>query len=395
MVVGYPAEGESGAVDIYQRVSGNWQFHQRIVKSPNLDDDFDPPHFGDAVKFGDNYLAVSMPEADGGIISPIGVEGHFYDSGIVVIFSLNSVGQWEEEARLTNIHRGASPSISSRYGSNLEWYGDHLIVGAEAEDTDGIANNAGVVRIYSKIDGIWERSGVLYDEILGKDTYHLGVRLKVVGDTLVLADKGFQDPAKIWAVNIPSWIQNPDAPTLNQVVFPEGWQVPSFSIAGDENSFVILGSSSSTFEDQIYFVRLRYPLFRVMEIDGTWSINETHLFYQEISFFDYEDGRLFLSTTDSPSYVKDEDGDLVVNSTRNAFIEVVEFTSTGKDTIKRITSSIPSDPAHSHFSFWGFGRIKVIGNEIYTSIGAIIKGDGFLEILDAYDSGLSIYNFQE
>lgn len=135
IVVGSPADSQTGAAYVYTRGDGTWPEAARLA--PDDDGNFDA--FGQSVAFDGDRIGIGAPR------------GH----GTVYLYT-GSGATWPEETQLV-------PSISSDgdgFGSSLALAGDTLVVGAPGAP-DGIEIAAGLAFVFVNAGAGWVEQAVL------------------------------------------------------------------------------------------------------------------------------------------------------------------------------------------------------------------------------------------
>ena len=168
-IVGAPgAPGAAGVAYLMERVDGDWQIEDKIVRAqPYLDADF-----GESVAIGPDWMAIGAPgDGDGGS-----------DSGAVYVWRLTPTG-FLFAAKLTSQFAQAA----GRYGSAVALDGDTLVIGEPGSDR--ITTDGGAVEIFQHNGGDWIRKQRIEASAFGEDR-ELGAALDIDGDIAIGSPTG-------------------------------------------------------------------------------------------------------------------------------------------------------------------------------------------------------------
>ena len=133
---------QGGAVWVFQRTDGAWNFHSRLTPSTVAHGD----HFGSSVDIQGNVLVVGSRLADSGNV----------DAGTAYVFELSG-DQWKWTDRLfaTGIDAG------DQFGYSVAIDGNRIVVGA-IYDESGEVVNSGTATVFEKLDASgWEATQTL------------------------------------------------------------------------------------------------------------------------------------------------------------------------------------------------------------------------------------------
>ena len=165
------AGDEAGSVYLYERMDGSsWQFRQKAIGSDSGPYEF----FGSSLSIGDGVLVAGAPGSD--------VQG--IDAGAAYVFERNTLGRWEETARLL----GADVQGHDRFGYSVSVNADRIAVSARDDDSMGV--NAGAVYVFERNGaGGWRQaSKVLPPD--REDRQYFGWSVSLRGDRLAVGAKG-------------------------------------------------------------------------------------------------------------------------------------------------------------------------------------------------------------
>ncbi len=161
----------SGHVRVYKLISGVW-----TQQGADID--------GEAA-FDQSGRSISL-SADGLTVA-IGAQfndGNGSNSGHVRVYKLIS-GVWTQQGADID-----GEAIDDESGSAVSLSGDGLTVAIGAAKNDGNGNNAGHVRVYKLISGVWTQQGVDIDSEAGGDNFGFSVSLSNDGLTLAVGAVG-------------------------------------------------------------------------------------------------------------------------------------------------------------------------------------------------------------
>jgi uncharacterized repeat protein (TIGR01451 family) len=165
LFIGAPGHNQrQGAVYLYQRQSGTWQFAQKILAG----DAASGHAFGAALAFDGVRLAVGAPSASSA-------------RGAAYVFN-RSASQWVQTQKLT-ASDGAS---GDTFGSALALDGSRLAVGARLDDLVAPGDNRGSVYVYADSGGGFAAPAKL-TLANGRDNDEFGRSLALQGDHLLVA----------------------------------------------------------------------------------------------------------------------------------------------------------------------------------------------------------------
>lgn len=168
LFVGVPFEETlgvpTGAVHVYEPVSGVWTETQRLTASDAADFD----SFGVALAAEGDRLVVG---------SLVGTHGAY--KGAAYVFEREASG-FVEVARLT----GVDPAASDKFGASVALRGDVVAVGALWGTDFG---ETGQVSLFERGNGGWPRSQLITPAPI--DQLHFGRSLALAEDTLLVADE--------------------------------------------------------------------------------------------------------------------------------------------------------------------------------------------------------------
>lgn len=166
-MVGAGAEDGVGAVYVYERINGAWEYVQRIQASVTTD----------GMEFGGKMTVVDRR----------GIIGARYDnSNAGAVFIIDDVnGVWTETARL----EPNDLKTGDNFGQYVAGHGDRVVVGARRESSNGV--NAGAAYVFDKIDGNWVQMAKLVSndiqagDFFGNTVAVWGDRVCVGGDNSI------------------------------------------------------------------------------------------------------------------------------------------------------------------------------------------------------------------
>ncbi|MGB5324728.1 MAG: putative Ig domain-containing protein, partial [Pseudomonadales bacterium] len=127
-----------GSVYAYQRISGNWNYHSKLVASDDTGNT--NRSFGISLSVDGVDLVVGDWFADSVVAA----------TGAAYVFQLNA-GTWVEQAKLVS----DAPNLNDYFGFSVSIKGDLIAVGAYGDD-DG-ANNYGAVYIFERAGSSWSQ----------------------------------------------------------------------------------------------------------------------------------------------------------------------------------------------------------------------------------------------
>lgn len=167
---------DDGAVEIYERdVNGVWQF---------------------TGTFGSSYPGVDFLDiSDTGVIFggvPNGTSGPFGPpvSGYVWVVEKDLNGSWH----ITNTLVGSDSQSLDQFGSALAAQGDTLVIGARAEDTDGlesyddpVAGRGGIYVFKKAVSGVWQQMSKI-EQSVGIPGDSNGRQADYLGSAVGIAD---------------------------------------------------------------------------------------------------------------------------------------------------------------------------------------------------------------
>ena len=172
----------SGSATIFKRntSTGVWESQGKLVNANPANYD----NFGFSVSISGNYAIVGSYADD---------EGGFTDNGSVTIYKRNTTtGVWESQGKFIN----ASPANGDSFGNSVGISGDYAIVGAYADDEDGMTDN-GSITFFKRntTTGAWESQGKLID-MNGFNSNYFGHAVSISGDNAIVGiprdDNGLQ-----------------------------------------------------------------------------------------------------------------------------------------------------------------------------------------------------------
>ena len=146
---------------------------------------------------------------DGGIlaIGAVGNDGVASDAGHVRIYAINN-GAWVQEGQDIGGENAGDNS-----GHSVSLSGDGSVVAIGAPNNDGSGSNAGHVRIYSFDNGVWSQKGADIDGEANDDLSGWSVSLSSDGETLAIGakdnDGGAPDSGhvRVYSFETGSWSQ--------------------------------------------------------------------------------------------------------------------------------------------------------------------------------------------
>ncbi len=155
----------SGAVYVYKRQEGAWQFTQKLIAS-------DPGFFE---RFG---YAVSI-YGDRAVIGSVGSFGNNADHGAAYVFEFNGFNHWIEVARLEPL----DSHVDNNFGNSVSLQLDRVLIGASKDDENG--NEAGAAYIFELKNKAWTQTAKLTSEF-GAAGDHFGNAVDLGIDTAVV-----------------------------------------------------------------------------------------------------------------------------------------------------------------------------------------------------------------
>ncbi len=181
--------GEKNSLIIYQKVQGQWVFHQQVIGSSR-----DP--------LGADFISVDLDSNLMVFGETSYIEGG--KGGIVYLLKLNASNQWEIKYELTPSSYGNQISLNlADYGASVDIEGDHIFVGAPGYDTNSISN-LGAVFVYARPNSGWKsmtESAIIYPKDNTSMTM-FGASVKASGN-LLMVGAPFSDTVKDGIVSGP------------------------------------------------------------------------------------------------------------------------------------------------------------------------------------------------
>ncbi len=169
VVIGSPSDddngADSGAVYLYNRNGGQWEFDRKLVASDGMAGD----KFGDSLDADDVHIVVGAWSADSGEIENVGVAYVYHWNGT----------NWIEEARLM----ADDMAEGDRFGYAVAISGDRIIIGADSNDDNG--TDSGSAYFFQKVEGTWTQLlKVTANDAATSDRF--GVSVAIDGDNAVI-----------------------------------------------------------------------------------------------------------------------------------------------------------------------------------------------------------------
>ncbi|NOX58374.1 MAG: hypothetical protein GXP29_05875, partial [Planctomycetes bacterium] len=158
-VVGY------GKAYVYRNVGGSWQY---VTKIKDDNDAGTSDRFGFSVSISGNTIVIGADRYSGAVNG----------NGTVYIYRLLN-GLAQRIAQLT----ANDPGNFDYFGSSVAIDGDTVLIGARADDVDGINN--GSAYVFREINGVWQQIAKLTADDASPDAF-FGRRLDFIGDTAVI-----------------------------------------------------------------------------------------------------------------------------------------------------------------------------------------------------------------
>ncbi len=169
----------TGAAFVYRRQNGEWTLEQKLVAS-GLDED---SRFGTTVAL-DGDVAVIGAWSQGSV-------------GAAYVFRRNPVsGLWIEEAELTP----SSATTFSSFGAACDIDGDVILVGAVADDVDGV-HSTGSAFVYGFDGNQWlEQQKLVASDRAEEDRF--GAEVAIDGGVLAISAPWEDDPARSGSIYV-------------------------------------------------------------------------------------------------------------------------------------------------------------------------------------------------
>ena len=211
----------AGAAYVYERDgAGVWQEVQKLVASDAQPDD----EFGFSVSIsGDRAVVGSYEEDAGGS-----------DAGAAYVFERDGAGVWQEVEKLV----ASDAQADDQYGWSVSISGDHVVVGAQAEDSVGF--NAGAAYVYERNGaGVWQEvQKLVAGDAQGSDLF--GVSVSISGERLVVGARLEDDGGSAAGA---AYVYERDGAGV--------WQEVQKLVASDAQAFDEFGRSVSISADRL------------------------------------------------------------------------------------------------------------------------------------------------
>lgn len=178
----------SGAVYVYEYISGVWTFRQKIVAYDRDGGEL----FGLTMAVDNGVLIIGAPDEEkdeNGIVGAL--------SGAVYVYQKDNTGNWNFVQKIV----GFDKDNGDYYGSSISKFGNVLAVGSFKNDIGGAAVHGGAVYIYEKIAGSWVfKNKVTASNIAPSDLF--GYSVSVDGNFIVVGanrkDAGIQRLGRVY-----------------------------------------------------------------------------------------------------------------------------------------------------------------------------------------------------
>lgn len=213
-----------GAAFVFTKnARGTWGAGQRLEASDGAESD---------------YFGVSVAiDGDTAFIGAYGDDDNGNNSGSVYVFTSNHEGDWSEAQKL----EASDGAENDYFGVSVAIGGDTAIIGAYADDDDGI--NSGSAYIFTKVGDTWSET-IKLNALDGADGDQFGRSVAISGDTAIVgaySDNGAGDgntntdagAAYIFTKNAGSGVWEQTAKLISSDAFSSdffGWRV---AIDGD------------------------------------------------------------------------------------------------------------------------------------------------------------------
>jgi len=160
---------EAGAAYIFERKNNAWKQSTKLIASDGTDQDY----FGHSVSISGHYAIVGIHSFDFELMEPVSI-------GRAYVFRCDSIGNWIEQSILKDMNG----SKYDYFGYSVAISGDYAIVGAYADDDNGL--NTGSAFIFKREGDNWIQQALLTasDGELGD---WFGYSVSISGDYAIVA----------------------------------------------------------------------------------------------------------------------------------------------------------------------------------------------------------------